>query len=142
MNTYLAIITTLLVVTQIIRLIQNTIQLRKQDILFKEQLGQIQDVTPEDFAIQKKAYRLMVEYFESRKIKPPTIGEERKNVVNVVAEVEVDELIASHDPELLESKLKEKLGEEVLSFATVQTLNNPMSYTVKKRATASVVERW
>jgi hypothetical protein len=65
-----------------------------------------------------------------------------KNVVNVVAEVEVDELIASHDPELLESKLKEKLGEEVLRFATVQTLNNPMSYTVKKKATASVVERW
>jgi hypothetical protein len=78
MNTYLAIITTLLVVTQIIRLIQNTIQLRKQDILFKEQLGQIQDVTPEDFANQKKAYRLIVEYFESRKIKPPIISEERK----------------------------------------------------------------
>ena len=35
METYLAIITTVLVITQILRLIQNTIQLRKQDVLFK-----------------------------------------------------------------------------------------------------------
>lgn len=141
MNTYLAIITTLLVVTQIIRLFQNTIQLRKQDILFKEQLGQLQDVTQEDFDIQKRAYRLIVEHFESQKIKLPIIREERRNIVNVKAEVEVDELIASHEPALLDSKLKQELGEEVLKFATVRTLNNPMSCTVKKKAVASVVEK-
>ena len=40
MNTYLAIITTVLVITQIVRLIQNAVQLHRQNILFKEQLGQ------------------------------------------------------------------------------------------------------
>ena len=71
MNTYLAIITTVLVVTQIIRLIQNAVQLHRQNVLFKKQLGQIEDVTQEDLDIQRKAYRLMVEYFELNKIKPP-----------------------------------------------------------------------
>lgn len=36
MNTYLAIITTALVVTQIVRLLQNAIQLRRQNVLFKK----------------------------------------------------------------------------------------------------------
>ena len=68
MNTYLAIITTVLVVTQIIRLIQNAIQLHKQEILFKKQLGDLAKCEPtkEDFEIQRKAYRLMVEYLEDR----------------------------------------------------------------------------
>ena len=65
----------------------------------------------------------------------------KRNVVIVNAEVEVDELTASHDPQIFESKLKQKLGEEVLKFATVQTLKNPMDYTVKKKAVASVVEK-
>ena len=64
MNIYLAIITTVLVITQIIRVIQNHIQLRRQHILFKEQLGQIQDVTQEDFDVQRKAYRLVVKHLE------------------------------------------------------------------------------
>lgn len=85
MTTYLAIITTVLVSTQIIRVVQNTISLHKQEILFKEQLGQIQDVTQEDLDIQRKAYRLIVEYFEDQKsfcIMPPTItlNTEVKNV--------------------------------------------------------------
>ena len=66
MNTYLAIITTVLVITQIIRLTQNAIQLQRQKIMFEAQLGQLQDVTPEDFEIQRKAYRLIVEYLEHR----------------------------------------------------------------------------
>ena len=68
MNTYLAIITTALVITQIIRLIQNTIQLRRQEVLFKEQLGQLADteVTKEDFDTQRKAYRLIVEFLERK----------------------------------------------------------------------------
>ena len=37
MNTYLAIITTVLVITQIVRLIQNAVQLHRQNVLFKEQ---------------------------------------------------------------------------------------------------------
>lgn len=66
MNIYLAIITTVLVVTQIIRLIQNAVQLHRQNILFKEQLGQLADtkITEEDFDTQRKAYRMVVEHFE------------------------------------------------------------------------------
>lgn len=67
MNKYLAIITTVLVITQVIRLVQNTIQLRRQKILFEKQLGQLDDITEEDFQIQKKYYRLQVEYLEGLK---------------------------------------------------------------------------
>lgn len=77
MTTYLAIITTVLVVTQIIRVVQNAISLHKQEILFKEQLGQIQDITQEDLDTQRKAYRLIVEHFENQKdwtIKPPVFN--------------------------------------------------------------------
>ena len=68
MSIYLAIITTVLVITQVIRLIQNVIQLRRQSILFKEQLGHLADCEPtkEDFDNQRKAYRLIVEYLEHR----------------------------------------------------------------------------
>lgn len=68
MNTYLAIITTILVITQIIRVAQNTIQLRKQDVLFRRQLKELADMelTEKDFETQRKAYRLAVEFFERR----------------------------------------------------------------------------
>ena len=68
MNTYLAIITTALVVTQIIRLIQNAVQLHRQNVLFKKQLGDLADMQPtvNDFHTQRKAYRLIVEYLEHR----------------------------------------------------------------------------
>lgn len=67
MNIYLAIITTVLVVTQIIRVFQNHIQLRRQHILFKKQLGQLAEFEPtkEDFETQRKAYRLIVEHLEA-----------------------------------------------------------------------------
>ena len=63
MNKYLAIITTVLVITQIIRVAQNYIQLRRQKTLFKKQVGELADleVKKEDFEIQRKAYRLIVE---------------------------------------------------------------------------------
>ena len=68
MNTYLAIITTVLVVTQIIRLIQNAVQLHRQNVLFTEQLWHLANCEPteEDFHNQRKAYRLMVEYLEKK----------------------------------------------------------------------------
>ena len=66
MNLYLTSITTVLVATQIIRLVQNAVQLRRQNILFRKQLGQIDDITQEDLDIQRKAYRLMVKYYERR----------------------------------------------------------------------------
>jgi hypothetical protein len=77
MNTYLAIITTVLVVTQIIRLIQNAVQLHRQNVLFKKQLGDLADMelTEKDFEAQKKAYRLIVEYLEKKLgYVPPVLG--------------------------------------------------------------------
>lgn len=66
MTLYLTIITTVLVVTQIIRVCQNHRQLRRQRIVFEKQLKDLADteVTKEDFAIQRKAYRLIVEHLE------------------------------------------------------------------------------
>ena len=66
MEIYLAIITTVLVATQIIRLVQNAVQLHRQNVLFKKQLGSIKDVTDEDIDRQKKAYSLIIEYLEPR----------------------------------------------------------------------------
>ena len=68
MNAYLAIMTTVLVVTQIVRLIQNAVQLRRQGVLFREQLGELAEMqlTERDFEIQKKAYRLAAAYFEHK----------------------------------------------------------------------------
>ena len=81
MNTYLAIITTVLVVTQIIRLIQNAVQLHRQNVLFKKQLGDLakMELAEKDFESQKKAYRLMVEYLEKKLgYVPPVLGDCRK----------------------------------------------------------------
>lgn len=61
---YLEIITTVLVATQVIRLIQNTVNLYRQNKLIKAQLAQIDDVTDKDFEMQRKAYRYIVEFFE------------------------------------------------------------------------------
>lgn len=64
MNTYLTIMVTILVLTQIVRIIQNTIQLRRQYKLFQAQLGQLDDITQEDLDMQRRAYRLIVDYLE------------------------------------------------------------------------------
>ncbi len=68
MNVYLAIITTVLVVTQIIRIVQNTIQLHRQNTLYKKQLKEVADleIAKEDFEMQRKAYRLIVERLSER----------------------------------------------------------------------------
>lgn len=68
MNTYLAIITTVLVITQIVRMIQNAVHLHRQNVLFKEQLGQLVDCNPtkQDFENQRKAYQLIVDYLEEK----------------------------------------------------------------------------
>ena len=68
MNIYLSIITTVLVITQIVRLIQNAVQLHRQNVLFNEQLGQLVNCNPteQDFENQRKAYRLIVDYLEEK----------------------------------------------------------------------------
>lgn len=141
MNTYLAIITTVLVITQIIRLIQNTIQLRRQDVLFKEQLGQIHDLTQEDFDIQRKAYRLIVEHFEKPGTHPLIIQDEKINVVDICVSAEVEDIIEEHKPGSLREKLALKLGNEALKYATVKTTNDPMNYCVVGKAVFSILEK-
>lgn len=68
MNTYLAIITTVLVITQVIRIAQNAINLHRQNVLYKKQLGDLAEyeLQKEDFEMQRKAYRLIVERLEEK----------------------------------------------------------------------------
>ena len=75
MNTYLAIITTILVLTQIIRVTQNHISLRRQNMLFDKEVGELKDieVKKEDFEMQRKAFMLIVERLEMERIRE--IGE-------------------------------------------------------------------
>ena len=63
MDKYLVIITTVLVVTQIIRITQNTVTFHRQNVLYQKQLKEVADmeIQKEDFEIQRKAYRLIVE---------------------------------------------------------------------------------
>lgn len=63
MNNYLVIITTVLVITQVIRVTQNAINLYRQNTLYKKQLKELDDLElkKDDFEMQKKAYRLIVE---------------------------------------------------------------------------------
>ena len=67
MNNYLVIITTVLVITQVIRITQNTISLHRQWKLFKKQVGELTDmeVRKEDFEMQREAYRLIVEKLQA-----------------------------------------------------------------------------
>ena len=65
MTTYLTIITTVLVLTQIIRITQNYISLRRQEKVFDDDLK----ITREDFEYQRKAYRLLAERLEMELMK-------------------------------------------------------------------------
>lgn len=67
MNTYLTIMVTVLVATQIIRITQNAITLYRQNVLFQKQCAEIRDIeiAKEDFEMQRKAYRLIVEHLEN-----------------------------------------------------------------------------
>lgn len=66
MNIYLTVVVTVLVITQIIRVTQNAINLYRQNKLLTAQLSQIKDITQDDLDIQRKAYRLIVEHFEQK----------------------------------------------------------------------------
>ena len=70
MTTYLTIITTILVLTQIIRVTQNHISLRRQNMLYKGQMEELLDIDirKEDFETQRKAYKLIIEKLEREKI--------------------------------------------------------------------------
>lgn len=61
---YLQIVVTVILLTQLARVIQNGINLYRQNKTFKDACGQLSDVTQEDMENQRKAYRLMVEHYE------------------------------------------------------------------------------
>ena len=66
--TYLTIITTTLVITQIIRLIQNAINLHRQNQAIKRDLSWIKDrdITQRDFDVQKECFYLLREWLEKQ----------------------------------------------------------------------------
>ena len=61
MTTYLCIITTALVLTQIIRLIQNSINLHRQNLAIKRDVAWLKDrdVTQKDFDTQRECFYLL-----------------------------------------------------------------------------------
>lgn len=63
---YLVIITTALVITQVIRLVQNTISLVRQNTLIKKQIDAIGEVSDRDLETQKEAYSLIVGYLRDK----------------------------------------------------------------------------
>lgn len=66
MDIYLAIITTVLVATQIIRITQNAIQLHRQEKQIERQLSWLKDrdITERDFDVQRDCYYLLRDYLE------------------------------------------------------------------------------
>ena len=66
MNIYLAIITTVLVLTQIVRLIQNAIQLHTQNKAFTKDFAWIKDndISERDFNVQRDCFYLLKDYLE------------------------------------------------------------------------------
>ena len=58
MNTYLTIMVTVLVATQVIRITQNHIQLMRQEKKIKDAVGWIKDndVSEHDFEVQRRVY--------------------------------------------------------------------------------------
>lgn len=65
MTIYLVIITTVLVITQIIRIVQNAVNLHHQNEMLKRNIASLDDVTNEDIRTQKKVFRLLLERLEN-----------------------------------------------------------------------------
>ena len=68
MTLYLTIITTVLVITQIIRIAQNAINLRNQNNEVKQAINDLERMNPtvDDFETQREAMRLIVWYLSKK----------------------------------------------------------------------------
>lgn len=66
MNTYLTIMVTILVATQIIRITQNAIQLYRQEKAIAKDLAWIKDndISERDFDVQRDCFYLLRDYLE------------------------------------------------------------------------------
>lgn len=60
---YLAIMITILITTQVVRVIQNHVQLRNQRRLIQSEVDRLKDFSDDDLKLQRKAYRLIVQHF-------------------------------------------------------------------------------
>ena len=71
MNIYLAIITTVLVLTQIVRVTQNAIQLRRQEKQIQKTLNWFNDndVSEKDFIVQRQCFYLLRDWLEEQVLK-------------------------------------------------------------------------
>jgi len=68
MLTYIAVVLTLILITQVVRVTQNGISLYRQNKAIDKELNRIGTVTDEDLETQKKAYRFIVSFFENTKV--------------------------------------------------------------------------
>ena len=68
MNIYLAIITTVLVLTQIVRLIQNAIQLHRQEKAIAKDLAWIKDndISEVDFQTQREVFQMLHKWLSEK----------------------------------------------------------------------------
>jgi uncharacterized paraquat-inducible protein A len=76
MNNYLAIITTVLVITQVIRVLQNRVQLKRYAAVAQKEIERLGGVTDEDLEAQKQYYRLAVEWLLTQKEEKTATWEE------------------------------------------------------------------
>ena len=67
-NIYLAIITTVLVLTQIVRLIQNAIQLHRQEKAIAKDLAWIKDndISEVDFQTQREVFQMLHKWLSEK----------------------------------------------------------------------------
>ena len=68
MNTYLVIITTVLAVTQLIRVIQNAVSIHNQNEALERDLGWLKDrdISEKDFDTQRECFYLLKEWLEDQ----------------------------------------------------------------------------
>lgn len=66
MNTYIAIIGTFLAVCEIIRCVQNHINLRRQRKIFEDSCGDLSEVTEQDLETQRAVYRMLYAELKDR----------------------------------------------------------------------------
>ena len=71
MNIYIAIITTVLVLTQIVRVTQNAIQLRRQEKQIQKTLNWFNDndVSEKDFIVQRQCFYLLRDWLDEQVLK-------------------------------------------------------------------------
>lgn len=66
MERYLVVITTVLVATQLIRIMQNFVNLHRQNKLLNAQLKELSEITDDDIKRRKEIDRLLLKYLRNK----------------------------------------------------------------------------